>query len=85
MKTTAAALLASLAGLAIIAGPAAAFALEPIPGSITYGGAQPRLEQAPAGSNFFHTFYLDGSEIHEIYKVNADRTVSLVSRSVSND
>jgi hypothetical protein len=85
MKTTAAALLTTLAGLTIIAGTSSAFAVEPVPGSITYGGAQPRLEQAPAGSNFFHTFYLDGSEVHEIYKVNADRTVSLVSRSVSND
>ena len=78
MKIIAAALLTTLAGTS------AAFAVEPIPGSITYGGAQPRLEQAPAGSNFFHTFYLNGSEVHEIYKVNADRTVSLVSRSVSN-
>jgi hypothetical protein len=81
MKILAAALLATLAG---IAGTSAAFAVEPIPGSITYGGAQPRLEQAPAGSNFFHTFHLNGSEVHEIYKVNADRSVSLVSRSVSN-
>ncbi len=39
----------------------------------------------PAGSNFFHTFYLNGSEVHEIYKVNADRTVSIVSRSMTND
>jgi hypothetical protein len=85
MKTTAAALLTTLAGLMTIAGTSSAFAVEPVPGSITYGGAQSRLEQAPAGSNFFHTFYLDGSEVHEIYKVNADRTVSLVSRSVSND
>ena len=78
MKTIAAALLTT------IAAASAAFAIEPIPGSITYGGAQPRLEQAPAGSNFFHTFYADGSEVNEIYKVNADRTVSLVHRSVSN-
>jgi hypothetical protein len=79
MKTIAAALLASLLGTT------AALAVEPIPGSITYGGAQPRLELAPTGSNFFHTFYLNGTEVHEIYKVNADRTISLVSRSVSND
>ena len=43
------------------------------------------LEQAPAGSNFFHTFHLNGTEVHEIYKVNADRTVSIVSRSMAND
>ena len=79
MKFIAAALLTTLAGLS------AAFAVEPIPGSITYGGAQPRLEQAPTGSNFFHTFYTGGSEVREIYQVNADRTVSIVSRSMSND
>jgi hypothetical protein len=79
MKIIAAALLTT------IAAASAAFAVEPIPGSITYGGAQPRLEQAPTGSNFFHTFYLNGSEVHEIYKVNADRSVSIVSRSISND
>ncbi len=79
MKTIAAALLTT------IAAASAAFAIEPIPGSITYGGAQSRLEQAPAGSNFFHTFYANGSEVHEIYQVNANRTVSLVSRSVAND
>ena len=79
MKIIAAALLTTLAGTS------AAFAVEPIPGSITYGGAQPRLEQAPAGSNFFHTFYLNGTEVHEIYKVNTDRTVSIVSRSMAND
>jgi hypothetical protein len=79
MKTIAAALLTTLFGTT------AAFAVEPIPGSITFGGAQPRLEQAPTGSNFFHTFYLNGSEVHEIYKVNADRSVSIVSRSIAND
>ena len=79
MKFIAAALLTTLAGIS------AAFAVEPIPGSITYGGAQPRLEQAPTGSNFFHTFYTGGSEVREIYQVNADRTVSIVSRSMSND
>ena len=79
MKIIAAALLTT------IAAASAAFAVEPIPGSITYGGAQPRLEQAPTGSNFFHTFYLNGLEVHEIYKVNADRSVSIVSRSISND
>lgn len=83
MKTIAAAILTSI--LAAPLATSAAAAMQPIPGSITYGGAQPRLEQAPAGSNFFHTFYLNGTEVHEIYKVNPDRTVSIVSRSMSND
>ncbi|MBC2775970.1 hypothetical protein H6M51_24335 [Rhizobium sp. AQ_MP] len=78
MKTIAAALLTT------IAAASAAFAIEPIPGSITYGGAQPRIEQAPTGSSFFHTFHLNGTEVHEIYKVNPDRSVSLVARSMSN-
>ena len=73
--------LAIAAALAPLVAAPAAFALEPIPGSITYGGHQAQLEKAPAGSNFFHTFYgPNGDEVREVYQVNADRTVSLVSR-----
>jgi len=73
--------IAIAAALATLVAAPAAFALEPIPGSITYGGHQAQLEKAPAGSNFFHTFYgPNGNEVREIYQVNADRTVSLVSR-----
>lgn len=61
-----------------------AMALEPIPGSITYGGKSPNLELAPAGSNILHNFYANGSEVQEIYRINQDRTVSLVSRTVAN-
>ena len=47
---------------------------------------QAQLEKAPAGSNFFHTFYgPNGNEVREIYQVNADRTVSLVSRVSVDD
>ena len=78
--------IAIAAALATLVAAPAAFALEPIPGSITYGGHQAQLEKAPAGSNFFHTFYgPNGQEVREIYQVNADRTVTLVSRSVAND
>ena len=73
--------IAIAAALATLVAAPAAFALEPIPGSITYGGHQAQLEKAPAGSNFFHTFYgPSGNEVREVYQVNADRTVSLVSR-----
>ncbi len=73
--------IAIAAALATLVAAPAAFALEPIPGSITYGGHQAQLEKAPAGSNFFHTFYgPNGNEVREVYQVNADRTVSLVSR-----
>ena len=73
--------IAIAAALATLVAAPAAFALDPIPGSITYGGHQAQLEKAPAGSNFFHTFYgPNGNEVSEVYQVNADRTVSLVSR-----
>lgn len=78
--------IAIAAALATLVAAPAAFALEPIPGSITYGGHQAQLEKAPAGSNFFHTFYgPNGNEVREIYQVNADRTVSLVSRVSVDD
>ncbi len=73
--------IAIAAALATLVAAPAAFALEPIPGSITYGGHQAQLEKAPAGSNFFHTFYDPNSdEVGESFDLNADRTVSLVSR-----
>ncbi|GEO86763.1 MULTISPECIES: hypothetical protein [Alphaproteobacteria] len=81
MKTlTATALIATLLGAS------SALALQPIPGSITYNGHQSRLEKAPAGSNFFHTFFgQNGEQVRETYQVNADHSVSLVSRAVAND
>ncbi len=73
--------IAATALLATLVGASSAFALQPIPGSITYGGHQAQLEKAPAGSNFFHVFYgPNGDEVREVYQVNSDRTVSLVSR-----
>ncbi|MFN3506046.1 MAG: hypothetical protein ACK4ZU_01115 [Allorhizobium sp.] len=80
MKTIISAALVSL-----VAGSAAFAAVQPIPGSITYDNPNVQLEKAPAGSNFFHTFN-DGSgrDVREVYKVNADKTVTLVNRTVSN-
>lgn len=78
--------IAIAAALATLVAAPAAFAIEPIPGSITYGGHVAQLEKAPVGSNFFHTFYgPNGEDVRETYKVNTDRTVSLVSRTVAND
>lgn len=59
-----------------------ALALEPIPGSITYGG-QPRtkLKQAPVGSPVVHRFESGGNEYEERYIVQPDRSLKLVSRS----
>lgn len=80
MKIFAAAIL-----IAALAGSSAAFAIEPIEGSITYGGQQATLDEAPVGSYFFHTFTSqDGNDVRETYKVNADRSVSLVTRTLIN-
>ena len=80
MKTIISAALISLA-----AGSAAFAAVQPSPGSITSDTANVQLEKAPAGSTFFHTFNNgSGQDVREIYKVNADKTVTLVNRTVSN-
>ena len=61
--------------------------LEPIPGSITYGG-QPRtkLTKAPVGSmvphQFFDTF---GRRVYETYVINPDRSLRLTSRRIDYD
>lgn len=58
-----------------------AFALEPIPGSVTYGG-QPthRLQKAPVGSTFDNTFYSDGQRYTETYMIQPDRSLVITSR-----
>lgn len=71
--------------ISLVAGTAAFASVQPIPGSITYENANVMLEKAPAGSTFFHTFANgDGRDVREVYKVNADKSVSLVNRTVSN-
>lgn len=77
--------LISAALLSLAAASAAFASVQPIPGSITYGNADIVLERAPAGSTFFHTFPNgNGHDVREIYKVNADKSVTLVHRTVSN-
>lgn len=72
------------AAIVFLAGPA--FALEPIPGSITYGG-QPRtkLMKSPIGSSFTHVFREGHWEYQERYILDADRSLRLVSRGRRND
>ena len=56
--------------------------LEPIPGSITYGG-QPRqrLQKSPVGSILPHTFTDQwGERVRETYIVQPDRSLKLVDR-----
>lgn len=75
----------SAALIAIAAGSAAFASPQAIPGSITYGNAA-QLEQAPAGSTVLHSFPAgDGRDVNEVYKVNADKTLTLVTRTVSNN
>ncbi|HEV7433947.1 hypothetical protein [Rhizobium halophilum] len=62
-------------------------ALEPIPGSITYGG-QPRtrLTKAPIGSPISHEFRNEfGQRVVERYVIQPDRSLRLVSRRVYRD
>ncbi|NTU72904.1 hypothetical protein HGB07_01885 [Candidatus Roizmanbacteria bacterium] len=77
--------IAIAAALATLVAAPAAFALQPIPGSITYGGHQAQLEKAPAGSNFFHVFYgPNGDEVREVYQVNTDRTVFVTTLAIAD-
>ena len=61
--------------------------LEPIPGSITYGG-QPRtkLTKSPVGSAVHHQFYDGtGQRVEETYILQPDRSLKLVRRVVGPD
>lgn len=58
--------------------------IQPIPGSITYGG-QPRsrLTRSPVGSPVSHTFNNEfGQRVEETYIIQPDRSLKLVSRRV---
>ncbi len=76
----------AVALLTAIAGSSSAFALEPIPGSITYGG-QPatKLEKAPIGSPVTHQFIKNGVSYEETYVIQPDRSLKLVNREVSSE
>lgn len=58
--------------------------VEPIPGSITYGG-QPRtkLTKSPVGSTFPHNFIDQyGQRVDETYMIQPDRTLKIVHREI---
>jgi hypothetical protein len=59
--------------------------IQPIPGSITYGG-QPmtRLVKAPVGSSFDHEFNFGADRYSETYIIQADRSLKLASRNLKN-
>ncbi len=75
--------LLAAAVLAALACAPAAFAIEPIPGSITYNG-QPktRLQKAPIGSPVQHQFYYNGYDYRETYIIQPDRSLKLVNRYI---
>ena len=65
-----------------LAGCSTSSIVEPIPGSITYHG-QPRskLQKAPVGSTFSHTFYDErGRKAIETYRIGPDRSLQLLDR-----
>lgn len=67
---------------ALLGGCTASNGIEPVPGSITYGG-QPstRLTKAPVGSAVTHRFRDQFSqEWEEHYLIQPDRSLKLVSR-----
>lgn len=65
---------------------APAFAIEPIPGSITHNGlSRSTLSVTPIGSVHLHQFYHGGSEYREVYRVGTDRRFELVSREQADD
>ncbi len=70
------------AAFTVLAGTTSAFAIQPIDGSID---ASARLEKAPVGSIVTHQFISNGNEYKETYRVDADRTLKLVDRAVSNN
>ncbi|WP_184395359.1 hypothetical protein [Rhizobium sp. BK650] len=62
-------------------------ALEPIPGSITYGG-QPRtkLTKSPIGSAVYNDFHNQhGEHVYETYILQPDRSLKLVRRQIVPD
>ena len=61
--------------------------LEPIPGSITYGGQpQTKLTKAPIGSMVPHQFFdTYGHRVYETYVINPDRSLRLTSRRIDYD
>lgn len=75
-----------LATLALLLLAGTALAVEPIPGSITYGGGpRAKLQRSPIGSTLVHRFHDGSNEYEERYVVQPDRSLKLISRSRRND
>lgn len=62
--------------------------VRPVPGSITYGGQQPRtkLTKAPIGSTFTNQVTDGyGRQAIETYRIEPDRSLTLIRRNVIKD
>ena len=59
-----------------------AFAIEPIPGSITYHGQPTRLLKSPVGSQVSNEFWYDGYRYSESYTIQPDRSLKLTNRTI---
>ena len=63
--------------LTVLAGTSAAFAIQPIPGSLDTGYTQ----EAPAGTSVSHRFYdRFGNDQVETYQVKSDGSLELINR-----
>ena len=74
----------SVVGSLILAGCTTSSDIQPIPGSITYGG-QPRskLMKSPIGSSVPHEFDdQHGNFVQEVYIVQPDRSLKLVRQRI---
>ncbi|MDS7595479.1 hypothetical protein [Agrobacterium tumefaciens] len=59
------------------------YAVEPIPGSITYKHPAPiYLLKSPVGSKFYPRFAMGNMKMVETYEVQADHSIKLISRTV---
>ena len=74
-------------GLVALTACTTASTVEPIPGSIIYGG-QPRtkLTKAPVGSTFSHGFTTNqGQHAVETYRIAPNRDLQLIDRHIWQD
>jgi hypothetical protein len=60
--------------------------VEPVPGSITYGG-QPRtkLTKSPIGSVVHNSFRYGSGIAYETYVIQPDRSLKLIRRDIKSD
>ncbi|MFB2549817.1 hypothetical protein [Ensifer soli] len=77
--------IAAVLGLALAGCTTAPPDLEPLPGSIHYGGRATPLRKAPPGSIHHHRFLYQGGMVFETYRVGPDRNLVLLDRRFVDD